>query len=177
MIQLTETAYKLTTQAMTTHGGFKWALGKTYRTSGEGPLCGKGWLHFYASPLLAVFLNPIHADIKRPRMFRAVCGGKRLSDHGLKVGYTEAALVEEIALPVVALAQRIAFGILCTKNVYDDEGWNRWADRWLAGVDRTYMAAAGAAEAAGAAAAEAAAAAAEEMNINLQKLVEAAMAH
>ena len=34
--------YKLTTQDMTTHDGFKWVLGKTYTTSGEGDLCGDG---------------------------------------------------------------------------------------------------------------------------------------
>lgn len=34
--------YKLTSQQLTTHGGFKWEIGKKYITIGEGELCGPG---------------------------------------------------------------------------------------------------------------------------------------
>ena len=54
--------YKLTNQEMQTHNGFQWELGEWQETSGEGGLCGPGWLHYYSDPLLAVLLNPIHAD-------------------------------------------------------------------------------------------------------------------
>ena len=33
--------------------------------------------------------------------------------------------------------QTVTIAITCVKHVYHDPGWNRWADRWLSGEDRT----------------------------------------
>ena len=107
------TGYKLTTQNMTTHGDFKWALGHTAITSGEGDLCGPGWLHFYGDPLLAVLLNPIHANIDNPRLFEAIAGPTQEHDRGLKSGATQLTLIRELPLPAVTLAQRVAFAKNC----------------------------------------------------------------
>jgi len=135
------TLYKLTSPDMTTYGDFQWTLGKTETALGDGPLCSSSWLHAYTDPLLAVFLNPIHANFANPRLFE--CEGEvQANDHGLKVGCTVLTLVKEIALPEVSLEQRIAFGILCTKEVYKEENWNKWADDWLAGKNRGESAAA-----------------------------------
>lgn len=138
-------AYKLTDANMQTYGGFQWRLDKPAYTSGEGDLCGPGWLHFYDDPLLAVFLNPIHAEFKKPRMFEALATGEIKTDCGLKFGTTELTLKREIVVPVATTVQHIAFGILCAKQVCDDKHWNAWADKWLSGEDRTIEAAASAA--------------------------------
>src|ERR1039457_2143518 len=110
--------YKLTTPGMTTFNGFKWVVGKTYETSGEGELCGVGWLHFYDSPELAVLLNSIHATIFNPRLWKVKVKGKTLSDKGLKCGFTSAKIIKEIALPNFTDVQIIAFGIFCSLEVY-----------------------------------------------------------
>lgn len=68
----TATGYKLLTQDMTSYGGCQWVLDEWKETDGQGSLCGPGWLHYYAHPLLAVLHNPIHADIASPRLFRKV---------------------------------------------------------------------------------------------------------
>ena len=64
------TLYKLTDRDGFTRRGLtgetKWSLGFTLCTSGAGDLCGPGFIHAYTDPLLAVFLNPIHADILDP---------------------------------------------------------------------------------------------------------------
>lgn len=63
--------YKLTTQSLTTHNGFQWEPGIPRTASGEGFLYGPGWLHYYHDPLIAVMLNPIHADIQDPILWLA----------------------------------------------------------------------------------------------------------
>ena len=148
--------YKLTTQNLTTHNDFQWEIGIKQTTSGEGGLCGPGYLHYYHHPLLAVLLNPIHARIKNPKLFEVEAGGVHLDDNGLKGGCTEMTLIREIELPKFTDIQRVAFGILCAKEVYKDLEWNEWAAAWLDGSDRSRSAAAAAAHAAAYAAAYAA---------------------
>ena len=130
-------AYKLIDSEMRTCYEFQWELGKWYETTGEGVLCSPGWFHFYNDPLVGLFLNPTHANIKNPRLFRTEVEGKFLDDNGLKCGYSRAKLVEELPVPQISLVQRIRFAILCTKEVYKGKEWNKWANNWLSGKDRT----------------------------------------
>ena len=158
------TLYKLTRQDDTTTGGdttVTWGANVSHTATGSGTqLCSRDVIHAYTHPLLAVLLNPIHANYKNPKLWR--CEGEVVADdHGLKVGVKTLTTIEEISLPVVTLEQRVKFAILCAKQVCKDEKWNRWANKWLSGEDRSRAQAARAAEAAEAAAAAAAAAAAE----------------
>jgi hypothetical protein len=150
--------YKLTDQHMRTHNGFQWELGKEVITDGENEeLCNKHWLHYYHHPLLAVLLNPAHAQINYPRLFEAKALGKHLDDKGLKGGCTKMTLVKEIELPEITLNQKIAFGILCSLEIYKKSKYVKWANNWLSGVDRTaYTARAAYADARAAYAADAA---------------------
>jgi len=109
------TVYKLTDAKMQTHGGFQWTLGETAKTDGRGDLCGSGWLHYYSDPLLAVFLNPVHANYGSDmRLFRATAGPVQKHDRGLKSGTTELTLVEELRVPRVTPAQCAKFARLCS---------------------------------------------------------------
>jgi hypothetical protein len=137
-----KTRYKLTDQFLRTHNGFQWAPGVWAKTDGTGDLCGPGWLHCYASPLLAALLNPIHAKIENPRLWKCEVRGEVKTDRGLKEGWTEMRLTAEIALPEISTEQRVRFAILCAKQVYHDPGWNQWANGWLDGTDRAEAAAA-----------------------------------
>jgi hypothetical protein len=146
--------YKLTTQDNKTRKETLWGEGVAHVAPGEGPLCTKGWLHAYTSPLLAVLMNPAHADINNPKLWEAE-GDVGMSS-GTKVGCTRLKTLREIPLPEISPATKVRFAILCGKAVYKDKTWNEWADRWLSGVDRTVNAAAADANAAYAARAAAA---------------------
>ncbi len=139
--------YKLTDQKMRTYNGFQWELGRWYETSGEGGLCGPGWLHTYTHPLLAVLFNSIHAGIDNPRLFECE-GDVGREDRGLKVGCTWLMLLKELSVPKITLIQRVTFGILCSLKVYREESYIRWAEAWLSGEDRSKAMAVAAAEAA-----------------------------
>jgi hypothetical protein len=158
--------YKLTDKNMQTYNGFQWKLKKWFKTSGNGGLCGDGWLHLYHDPLLAQLLNPIHAGFNSSsmRLFKAECMGKAKDTDGLKIGFTEVRLIEELPLRKLTTKQRVFFGLLCAKEVYKEKKWNIWADNWLSGKDREFGSAGAAARAAWAAAqaAEAGAWTAEE---------------
>jgi len=131
------TCYKLTNQNNKTFGDCLWGEDVTHETDGKGSLCGPGWFHAYRNPLLAVFLNPIHANIKEPRLWECVGEGEYLDDRGLKCGVTRLTTVREVPLPEVSATQRIAFAILRAKEVCGDSEWCVWADNWLSGTDRT----------------------------------------
>ena len=142
--------YKLTDANGQTKNNTQWGEGVTHAGTGEGPLCGPGWIHFYTDPLLAVLLNPIHGNFQSLRLWETE-GEVGARDHGLKVGCKSATTIREIPVPIVRLEQRIRFGILCAKRVYGNVAWNTWADKWLSGEDRGSAAARAAEEAAWAA--------------------------
>lgn len=133
------TLYKLTTQSNTTdvNGSIlTWGVGVSHTASGTGAeLCTSGVIHAYTHPLLAVLLNPIHANYQNPKLWR--CEGEIVIDDGLIVGVKTLTTIEEMPLPVISTEDRIKFAILCGKQVCKDPVWNIWADKWLSGEDRT----------------------------------------
>lgn len=133
--------YKLTDADGRTHGDTQWAVGVTHTASGIRDLCGPGWIHVYPSPVLAVLLNPIHANFPSPRLWQVACQGRSLDDHGLKQGWTSVTVTAELPRPQVTTAQRARFAILCAQAVYRDPAWQLWAEGWLLGRDRTRKAA------------------------------------
>ena len=143
--------YKLTDQNLQTHNGFQWELGVERTTDGRGTLCSEGFLHYYHHPLLAILLNPVHANIENPRLFEIKALGKHLNDSGLKGGCTKMTLVKEIELPTISLIQKIAFGILCSLKVYSESSYVIWANNWLNNIGRSQNYANAAANAANAA--------------------------
>ena len=149
--------YKLTDENMQTRNGYQWSLGDWHETSGEGDLCGPGWLHGYEHSLLAVLHNPIDADIQQPRLFECEWSGEIKRNGQMKCGVTRLRLVQERELPEITVEQKIAYGIYCAKEVYADKEWNAWADAWLSGNDRSLDTAAAAADDAADDAADAAA--------------------
>jgi hypothetical protein len=130
--------YKLTDENMQTNNGFQWNLNEPRTAPGGGELCTDAWLHAYTDPLLAVLLNPIHANIDNPRFFR--CEGEvGATDSDLKVGCTKLNLLEELEIPKITTEQRVKFAILCAREVVGTTcpKWSEWATKWLSGEDRT----------------------------------------
>ena len=143
--------YKLTDEHGRTKNKTQWGPGVTHEATGspDQHICSNEWIHAYEHPLLAVLLNPIHADFHPPRLWEAegVVGKK---DGQLKCGCRSLTTVREIPVPEITLQQRVRFAILCAKQVCSDEDWNQWADAWLSGADRSREAAQAAEEAAAA---------------------------
>ncbi len=152
--------YKLTDSCGKTRNDTQWGPGVSHSGTGKGELCGPGWIHAYEHPLIAVLMNPIHANFKNPRLWEAA-GEVGLRDGQLKCGCKTLTTVREIPLPSITSEMRVRFAILCAKEVCASySAWNAWADKWLSGEDRSEAAAWAAAEAAWAAQAAAAWAAA-----------------
>ena len=149
--------YKLTTCSSQTYNGCQWGENVTHRRSGKGELCTAAWLHAYTHPLLAMLLNPIHANFTQPQLWECE-GDVGMDDRGLKVGCTRLTTLFQLPVPEITTVQHTAFAIGCTYNVYDEPAWVEWARRWVLKIDRSGVAAVRAAAAARAAAARAAAA-------------------
>lgn len=128
--------YKLTDEYGKTQNDTQWGPGVTHSGTGEGGLCGPGWIHAYEHPLIAVLMNPIHADFKTPRLWKAE-GEVGLRDGQLKCGCTILTTIREIPFPKITTEMRVRFAILCAKRVHECSTWNAWADRWLLGEDRS----------------------------------------
>jgi hypothetical protein len=99
-------------------------------------------------------MNPVHADIENPILWEGKGEGEAKFEP-LKCGFRKFTTLKKIPLPEVTDVQKVAFGILCAKEVYKDSSWNQWADKWLSGEDRTKSSANAAADAAAYAAAAA----------------------
>jgi len=133
--------YKLTDSMGKTYGHTQWGEGVTHKAKrGKGELCSDKYIHAYTHPLLAVFLNPIHADFKDPQLWEAE-GHVAQNDRGLKVGCKSLTTIREMDLPTVTKEQRVRFAILCALEVCKEEGFRKWADGWLSGEDRSESAA------------------------------------
>jgi hypothetical protein len=148
------TCYKLTDKDGYTRRGETnetlWGEGVTHTATGTGGLCTNGVIHAYASPELALLMNPIHANIRDPLVWE--CEGTDLvEDDGTKQGYRTLTTNKRVQVVIPTTEQRITFGILCAKQVCTDEAWIEWANKWLDGSDRTADAADAAAKAANAA--------------------------
>lgn len=123
---------------MTSHGGMKWEIGKLETAKEEGTeMCSPQVLHYYSHPLLAIFANPIHADIKNPRLFEIEVEACVAKD-SLKCASKTQRLVRELAAPQLNDLQRQFVAINCAKLLPDAHPvWTSWAEKWLSGEDRT----------------------------------------
>jgi len=132
--------YKLTTQNLITHGTCQWTIGNWKHTNGKGYLCGPGFLHYYHHPLLAMIMNPVHANIHYPRLFEVDARGTHRNDRYLKGGCNSMKLIRELEIPTITTKQLSAFIILYAKEVDHSVEFNTWADDWLSNKDRTVKA-------------------------------------
>ena len=130
-------AYKLTDSDGYTRRGKEgetlWKVGAVVEPQGEGSApCGPGVLHAYISPEVAIFCNPVHAEIKHPRCFEVeLAAGGTWSTDGLK-RWTMSSLrvVREVALPELALEMLVAWAIVMAPH----KSTRAWAVNWLNGT-------------------------------------------
>ena len=98
--------------------------------------CARDGYHAYASPEIAVLMNPDHADFDSSRLFEAEGSGECMSGP-LELRYQNLTLLKEIPLPAFTFNQRIWFGIQCALKVCDDPVFISWAKNWINGTDRS----------------------------------------
>jgi hypothetical protein len=119
-------------------------------------LCTRGYIHAYENPLIAVVMNPTHANFQNPILWKATGWVVRRGSQ-LKCGCYSLKIVERLSLPEVSIPARVHFAILCSLEFPQEPSYTEWANNWLAGKDRAAAYAAVTATAATAAAAATAA--------------------
>ena len=134
---------KLVTRRMKTQAGEEnetvWKVGTPIMAHNQNAslkLCSNSAVHYYSSPLLASFFNPVHANIQNPRAFVCTPIGETITD-GTKCGARGLILGEEIDCSAVTVNQRVRFAILCVMQVYRAPIWTKWAKAWLDKSDRS----------------------------------------
>lgn len=137
------TAYKLTDEFGQTKNNTQWGPNVTHKVlSAESKgLCSTSWIHYYTSPLIAVLMNPSHANFTNPQLWECSVAGEQLHEP-LKSGTKELTTIKQIDLPLITHNQKVAFGILSTLKVYSEVRWVAWANNWLENKDRSIEAAA-----------------------------------
>lgn len=134
--------YKLTPAGGITQGGTLWGEGIEHEVEWLGKLCAKGCLHAYASPLLAVLMDPIHAAYgSTALLWEAEADESRMINDGTKIGTAKLQTVRRVALPVVTTEQRVRFGILASLTLPQKAVYRAWAEKWLSGEDRSAISA------------------------------------
>ena len=99
-------------------------------------LCTANVIHAYSNPLIAVIMNPRHANFKNPRLWKAT-GFPVVRESQLKLGCYSLTTVEEIPIPVITVDQKVRFTILVSLEVYKEADFVSWAKNWLDGTNRT----------------------------------------
>lgn len=81
------------------------------------------------TPLLAIMINPLHAECVRPRLFEI----------SSKFGQDQNTVhrVREINLPEVLPEQKLAFAMYCVRSLVSECVFGTWVERWLANNDRS----------------------------------------
>lgn len=128
--------FKLTDQNDQTWNSTQWGEGVTHTVSGQGRLCGPGYIHAYTDPLIAVLLNPIHAAIRTPHLWEGE-GKVSCDDRGLKVGCRTFTTLRRIPLPTFTTEQLVWLSVSCAPELYREPGFVRWARCWLEGTGRS----------------------------------------
>ncbi len=170
-----KTYYKLTDKDGYTRKGKTgetlWGENITHTATGQDKeLCTDGFIHAYESPEMAAFMNPAHGDYDSNTMLLWECHlhGRVKRDGQLKCGAKGCTTLRTIPLPIITTEQRITIAIKISLLFCKDDGYIKWATKWLSGVDRT---AAWAEEVVAGAAADAAADAANAADIDILVII------
>jgi hypothetical protein len=66
---------------------------------------------------LAILLNPVHAHITNPRLWKAEADGRMRVQHHTKWAFSRLRLVEEIAIPPMNSVEKLSFAVRCKRAV------------------------------------------------------------
>ncbi|MGQ9545945.1 MAG: hypothetical protein ACUVTR_02100 [Dehalococcoidia bacterium] len=129
--------YKLTDGNAQSYDGTQWGENITHIATGkDNCLCTQDVIHVYDHPLKASMFNPMHANFPDPLLWECRVKGVVANDQ-LKVGVKQCTTIKQTELPFITTTQRIYFTILYALQVYHDQAFGEWANKWLSGEDRT----------------------------------------
>jgi hypothetical protein len=109
--------YKITDDYLQTRGGFQWVPGEWRETSGRGPMCGSGWLHFFWTPELAALLHPVYTHYSTNVLWEAEAGKISRNSHGVKGASTQLRILQRIEMPEATTQHRVRFAELISTAV------------------------------------------------------------
>jgi hypothetical protein len=123
--------YKLTTQEVKT-GPLQWCVGEWHSATGGG-ICTPGMLHYYPTVLAALFMNPIHANIQLPRLWKCEVAGVMEEDCGMKCAAKQMRITEELLIPTIEQEDRIRLALLASLEICSNPQWRAYAENWIHG--------------------------------------------
>lgn len=130
--------YKLTDEHGCTRNNTQWGPGVTHTAKGSGGgLCSDSWIHAYCHPLVAMIMNPIHADIKNPLLW--IAEGEPLKfDAQKKLGCKSLTTIRQITPPRLGLEFLVHASIeISLDSATVSEQYREWARRWISKEDRS----------------------------------------
>lgn len=86
-----------------------------------------------ASPLVAIMLNPWHAQLGKAKMLELHFAAISIdtSDPTIRMN------VREVAVPETTTDQKIIFALMVISAVFKNDQFNEWAEKWINGSDRS----------------------------------------
>lgn len=90
-----------------------------------------------ASPLVAIMLNPWHAQLEGPKMLEMQFTTEEDNARDPIFRIT----LREVGMPATTTDQKIIFALMVIVEVYQNELFNQWAQKWISGTDRGAMSA------------------------------------
>jgi hypothetical protein len=85
------------------------------------------------SPLVAIMLNPWHAEVENQKMLELEFSMISMVKHDPRINL----LIRETQTPSVTTDQKIVFALMVIQDVYKNEVFNNWSDNWISGNDRS----------------------------------------
>jgi len=137
------TLYKLTDCNRYTRDDTRWGEFITHSVPKQNKgvkLCTNQVIHAYEHPVVAVLMNPVHADLMGPRLW--VAKGKIVNRDGdLKCGVKKLITLQQIPLPTLTQTEQLEIVVRCVLARYRKKSLVTWARSWLDGTDRSQKAA------------------------------------
>ncbi|MEE8388535.1 MAG: hypothetical protein V3R65_08160 [Acidiferrobacterales bacterium] len=85
-----------------------------------------------ASPLVAIMLNPWHAQLDKPKMLEMLFTTAAADTSTPTISMD----VREVDVPETTTDQKIIFALMVISEVYGNEQFDQWAEKWINGSDR-----------------------------------------
>lgn len=84
------------------------------------------------SPLVAIMLNPWHAQLGKPKMLEMQFTTVAVDSSAPTISMD----VREVDVPETTTDQKIIFALMVISEVYGNKQFNQWAAKWINGSDR-----------------------------------------
>lgn len=121
----------------TRQGDYIFPEGSSFSSQAISEVVAKNASEMGVSPLVAIMLNPWHAQLEKPKMLEMLFTTEvdDTSDPIFRIS------VHEVDIPATTTDQKIIFALMVIMDVYKNDQFNQWAQKWINGTDRGAMSA------------------------------------